>query len=542
MIVTELIESNDFVECPSQRMATSIFSNETMGDVLADDKNSKRKKAARNRILWKIEDIDDNIPLQVTSREILNCQYGKPPKPTKNPTVKISDHNYGQPSRKRFHVQKSRKVGCPSKVYIRHITRYNAFKLSQTAGQREKQKTMEKLHQSIRSKEADTNPEQIIHVKLPLHQSHKNHKVSIESGFSKPIDAAVRDKIHEYVSLGITSVPLIKRVLKTFVESELCPANQVKPTSNDRAYFPSCHSIQNHVHHALVAGRFSGLDQENLENKVADWKAKEKSSNFFLRKCTSEESMNKRQNLSESTILTERCFPLTDENDLDDNSDEPYVRKNTFLFIHQTVQQKMLLERYGELVLLDATYRTTKYALPLFLMVVRTNVGYTPVATFICESETTAHIAEALSIIKEWNLQVETSIFMMTILKQEYQALQDVFPEAHKKFSQILPKRLIKKLVLEPVQQEDETDISVKKPVPAIGIFHSTQKCLREKLKVLQDLFFSPLMLMSCQMSSPNSHWHVLNWNRPYREKASCLYTSLARNQPFVHCLKERKR
>ncbi|XP_071830006.1 uncharacterized protein [Apostichopus japonicus] len=54
----------------------------------ADDKNSKRKKAARNRILWKIEDIDDNIPLQVTSREILNCQYGKPPKPTKNPTVK----------------------------------------------------------------------------------------------------------------------------------------------------------------------------------------------------------------------------------------------------------------------------------------------------------------------------------------------------------------------------------------------------------------------------------------------------------------------
>ncbi|XP_071840285.1 uncharacterized protein [Apostichopus japonicus] len=399
----------------------------------ADDKNSKRKKAARNRILWKIEDIDDNIPLQVTSREILNCQYGKPPKPTKNPTVKISDHNYGQPSRKRFHVQKSRKVGCPSKVYIRHITRYNAFKLSQTAGQREKQKTMEKLHQSIRSKEADTNPEQIIHVKLPLHQSHKNHKVSIESGFSKPIDAAVRDKIHEYVSLGITSVPLIKRVLKTFVESELCPANQVKPTSNDRAYFPSCHSIQNHVHHALVAGRFSGLDQENLENKVADWKAKEKLSNFFLRKCTSEESHEQASKpIREAQILTERCFPLTDDNDLDDNSDEPYVRKNTFLFIHQTVQQKMLLERYGELVLLDATYRTTKYALPLFLMVVRTNVGYTPVATFICESETTAHIAEALSIIKEWNLQWKPQFFMIDYSETEYQALQDVFPEAHK--------------------------------------------------------------------------------------------------------------
>lgn len=292
---------------------------------------------------------------------------------------------------------------------------------------------MEKLHQTIHSKEADTNPEQIIHVKLPLHQSHKNHKVSIESGFSKPIDAAVRDKIHEYVSLGITSVPLIKRVLKTFVESELCPANQVKPTSNDRAYFPSCHSIQNHVHHALVAGRFSGLDQENLENKVADWKAKEKSSNFFLRKCTSEESHEQASKpIREAHIFTERCFPLTDDNDLDDNSDEPYVRKNTFLFIYQTVQQKMLLERYGELVLLDATYRTTKYALPLFIMVVRTNVGYTPVATFICESETTAHIAEALSIIKEWNLRWKPRFFMIDYSEPEYQALQDVFPEAHK--------------------------------------------------------------------------------------------------------------
>ncbi|PIK42615.1 hypothetical protein BSL78_20541 [Apostichopus japonicus] len=136
--------------------------------------------------------------------------------------------------------------------------------------------------------------------------------------------------------------------------------------------------------------------------------------------------------IREAHIFTERCFPLTDDNDLDDNSDEPYVRKNTFLFIYQTVQQKMLLERYGELVLLDATYRTTKYALPLFIMVVRTNVGYTPVATFICESETTAHIAEALSIIKEWNLRWKPRFFMIDYSEPEYQALQDVFPEAHK--------------------------------------------------------------------------------------------------------------
>ncbi|CAM4606410.1 unnamed protein product [Leuciscus chuanchicus] len=55
------------------------------------------------------------------------------------------------------------------------------------------------------------------------------------------------------------------------------------------------------------------------------------------------------------------------------------------------------------MVLLDATYRTTKYALPLFLVVVQTNVGYKPVAEFICENETTTAIAEALTILKQWN-------------------------------------------------------------------------------------------------------------------------------------------
>ncbi|XP_071830007.1 uncharacterized protein [Apostichopus japonicus] len=80
-VVNSKDELQQLLKCHSRVTLTSYAK-------WADDKNSKRKKAARNRILWKIEDIDDNIPLQVTSREILNCQYGKPPKPTKNPTVK----------------------------------------------------------------------------------------------------------------------------------------------------------------------------------------------------------------------------------------------------------------------------------------------------------------------------------------------------------------------------------------------------------------------------------------------------------------------
>ena len=44
-----------------------------------------------------------------------------------------------------------------------------------------------------------------------------------------------------------------------------------------------------------------------------------------------------------------------------------------------------------------------QYDLPLFLVCVRTNVGYCAVAEFITQSETTEAISEALKILKEWN-------------------------------------------------------------------------------------------------------------------------------------------
>eukprot|EP00794_Sanderia_malayensis_P012566 gene12566-13853_t len=52
--------------------------------------------------------------------------------------------------------------------------------------------------------------------------------------------------------------------------------------------------------------------------------------------------------------------------------------------------QHRLLKRYGDkLVLLYATYHTARYALPLFFLVVKTNVDYQVVAAFVCESEST---------------------------------------------------------------------------------------------------------------------------------------------------------
>ena len=74
---------------------------------------------------------------------------------------------------------------------------------------------------------------------------------------------------------------------------------------------------------------------------------------------------------------------------------------NSFLFVCRSKWQKYLLQRYGnELILLDATYKTTRYLLPLFFLTVKTNVDYQIVATFVKESETTQSITEVLAIIK----------------------------------------------------------------------------------------------------------------------------------------------
>ena len=60
---------------------------------------------------------------------------------------------------------------------------------------------------------------------------------------------------------------------------------------------------------------------------------------------------------------------------------------NSLLFVYQAKWQMDLIKRYGnEMVLVDAAYKTTRYALLLFFMVVKTNVDYQIEASFVIEN------------------------------------------------------------------------------------------------------------------------------------------------------------
>lgn len=102
---------------------------------------------------------------------------------------------------------------------------------------------------------------------------------------------------------------------------------------------------------------------------------------------------------------------------------------NKFLYVHQTKWQQQLLRRYGnEICLLDATYRTTRYSLPLYFLCVPTNVNFMTVATFIVESEDAPSIQEALSVIKAWNLDWKPAFFMCDYANEEINAIESLFP------------------------------------------------------------------------------------------------------------------
>ena len=76
------------------------------------------------------------------------------------------------------------------------------------------------------------------------------------------------------------------------------------------------------------------------------------------------------------------------DNEQDETKLTSFPTEN-FMFVCQNIHMSRLMKKYGnEMCLLDATYKTISYALPVFFLVVKTNVDYQVVAAFLIEGET----------------------------------------------------------------------------------------------------------------------------------------------------------
>ena len=98
------------------------------------------------------------------------------------------------------------------------------------------------------------------------------------------------------------------------------------------------------------------------------------------------------------------------------------------MFVYQSKEMKNMYERYGNhMILLDATYKTTKYALPLFFVVVQTNVNFQVCCVIVLQEESTEMITKALKIFKGWNPMVSPKYAFVDFDDREITSLEIVF-------------------------------------------------------------------------------------------------------------------
>lgn len=244
-------------------------------------------------------------------------------------------------------------------------------------------------------------------VSLPTNESHENsHPTGILAGPAQKVHPVISKKIEDLVQEGSTNPNEIQRALREFMRSE---GSAIKPSPTDRAYYPTTTDISNHMYKAKVALQLSKFDQENLALKIEEWKKLKSDEYHFFRPYVSEAE-------SEESSCKEPASGVKCTQNL--------------LWVHQQQWQRELLNRYGNHIsLIDATYRTMKYKLPLFFVCVRTNVGYSVVAQFIVQTESVECITEALNVLKQWNPNWNPPFFLSDFSDAEFAALKGAFPD-----------------------------------------------------------------------------------------------------------------
>jgi len=239
------------------------------------------------------------------------------------------------------------------------------------------------------------------------------------AGFSLPADDRVKKKISDLVDDGVYSVAEMRRHITHYVRSELFDGRDL-PAATDRRYFPTSVDFRNYIYRARTAKLHSTIDQVNLQANIDNWRQASPTDLFHFRHYVSDDN------------VCDTAAQNTGVDDYDDDdSDVPLTSAQSrkgLLFCHQTQWQQHLLCRYGhEVCLLDTTYKTSRYALPLFFVCVRTNVNYSVVASFIVQSEDSFCIAEALQILQDWNPDWHPGHWMVDFSEAEINALESVF-------------------------------------------------------------------------------------------------------------------
>lgn len=378
----------------------------------------------------------DGTPFIILARCERHCIFGKDKhKKKKNELKEGRDSclkgDHPVPRKRKQLLQASKKKGCQAKIVMKDVVFFPDYQVKKNT-EKIKRNASEHLRDDLSDVPDNVNKQRRIYILLPKREDHgSTHLTGQLAGFMNPLSKEVRDKLGELVGHGVTSVSEMRRHLHVYVDTLLFK-DMKRPALSDAAYYPTDETIRTHIYLAQLRLRYSRIDQENLLHKVAEWQENYPRDNFVFMPASNSAP-------SDNEILKD--IDCVEQDDDDEVYPQIQAAETTeFFFCHQSEFQRHLLYRYGNsLCLLDATYRTTKYALPLFFLAVKTNVGYSVVAEFIVQHETKKSIMQGLRTIKGWlhNAQDrpaewswEPKFFMTDFCEREIVAIEEVFPES----------------------------------------------------------------------------------------------------------------
>lgn len=221
-----------------------------------------------------------------------------------------------------------------------------------------------------------------------------------------PIDKRVIQHVNYLVEEGVHSVAEMMRHLRLFVDSELCPKGVSMVTN--RRYYPSRADVRKLMYRQRQRLLHGLLDQEVLAQFIDRWRQERPDDKWFYRPAA--------------------IVSLSAAGNVEDITEAKSDQSQTFLLIYQSAWQQRLLMRYGkELIFMDATYKTTKYALPMFFICIQTNCGYSVVGVIVLENEDSESLAEALHIFSSMNDNWSPKAVMLDSSDVEMKAISSTF-------------------------------------------------------------------------------------------------------------------
>ncbi|XP_049275674.1 uncharacterized protein LOC125756178 [Rhipicephalus sanguineus] len=315
-----------------------------------------------------------------------------------------------------MNLQGTKKKGCAATMTLKWIELYPDFQVDvpqpcgQTKEGRLKADKAKQLQEALDAKQTVTK-ETRLYIRIADCSSHRNHGFEDMEAFSQNMDRNIAERIQMLAREGITCVSDVKKCLYYYVHDVLF-ANKKKPDSSCRAFFPTHRDISNQIQAVLRKDRFSTVDQENASILIEKIRGEQPESSIVYRPYASRSFVGSNDSNNVEESVASEC-------------------EDTLLFCFQTKFMRNMLKKYGgSVVCLDATHKTSDYALPLFLLVVKTPSGYTPAGVFIIQFETAQCIAEALSVFKQWCDNWSPQYWMVDYSKAEISAIKQVFPES----------------------------------------------------------------------------------------------------------------